>query len=147
MALDTVLLAVRPGDEGHGSRLAQTLIDIAEAAQARPQVGLVFTDEQYRATVTSLGVDDLEDVRTSELAGRHGTFGTVFERLEAAGLDFDVRLGTGPHGETIVDMAADADHAVVGGPKRSPTGKAVFGSTVQTVLFDAPCPVTYVRRE
>jgi nucleotide-binding universal stress UspA family protein len=39
------------------------------------------------------------------------------------------------------------DLLVVGGRGRSPTGKAVFGSTVETVLRRAPCPVTYVRRQ
>jgi len=41
----------------------------------------------------------------------------------------------------------DADLVVVSGRKRTPTGKAVFGSTAQTVLLDAPCPVTFVRVE
>ncbi|PSP66736.1 universal stress protein, partial [Halobacteriales archaeon QH_6_68_27] len=48
-----------------------------------------------------------------------------------------------------VGLAAetDADLVVVGGRKRSPAGKAVFGSTAQEVMLESPCPVTFVRNE
>jgi nucleotide-binding universal stress UspA family protein len=40
---------------------------------------------------------------------------------------------------------SDADYLVVGGRKRSPVGKAVFGSVTQSLLLDADVPVTLVN--
>lgn len=61
------------------------------------------------------------------------------ERLSTAG-----RVGK-PTSQ-ILDFASDLDarHLVIGGRKRSPVGKVVFGSTTQAVLLDADRPVTTV---
>lgn len=49
----------------------------------------------------------------------------------------------GDTAEEILHYAAerDARYIVVGPRKRSPTGKAVFGSTSQRILLNADCPV------
>jgi nucleotide-binding universal stress UspA family protein len=57
---------------------------------------------------------------------------------------------TGVVGDTadaILDTSesVDADTIFMSGRKRRPTGKAVFGSSVQEVMLNADCPVTYVR--
>ncbi|WP_306061662.1 universal stress protein [Natronococcus wangiae] len=55
----------------------------------------------------------------------------------------------GDPADEIVDYAADegASYLVVAGRKRSPVGKALFGSVVQSILLNASCPVVSLRVE
>lgn len=48
----------------------------------------------------------------------------------------------------ITEYAEDHNvrYLVVAGRKRSPTGKAIFGSVTQSVLLNAPCPVVSTIR-
>ena len=147
MTLETVLVAGRPGDEGNGKQLASTAIDIAKPANARVIVGQIFTDEEYETSKTSLGFDDASEVSPEQIAGQHGLFKSIVSQLDSAEVEYELRTATGPHTNSIIDLAADVDLIIVGGANRSPTGKAVFGSTTQDILLQAPCPVVFVRRE
>lgn len=149
MALETVLLAVGQGDADRTEQLAGTVVDIVGPADGAVTLAHVFTDEEFETVRDQLDYDPERTVDPDEVASRHATTRTLEEELSAAGVTHSVRGAVGPHGETIVELATDidADLIVVGGRKRSPTGKAVFGSTAQEVMLNAPCPVTYVREQ
>ncbi len=150
MALETVLLALGPGDAERVDRLAEETIDIAGPSGATVVLGHVFTEEEYARTIDSLGFDrTVEEVSPNDVAGRHATIRELEDRLDEAGVEYVVGGAVGDHGESIVGLAeeANADLVIVGGRRRSPTGKAVFGSTAQKVMLSAPCPVTFVRAD
>ena len=61
--------------------------------------------------------------------------------------DYAVTVGRiGDPTEQIVQYALekDASYVIVGGRKRTPTGKAIFGSITQSVLLEAEQPVVTV---
>lgn len=68
---------------------------------------------------------------------------TAVDILENHGIDYEVVEASGDPAEAIVHLAdsEDADLVVVGGRKRSPAGKALFGSVTQTVILSAGCSV------
>ncbi|APW97804.1 universal stress protein UspA [Halobiforma lacisalsi AJ5] len=67
----------------------------------------------------------------------------IIADLEAEGTTVEKRREHGDPAETILEVAdeIDADFIVMSGRERSPTGKALFGSVMQSVLLSADCPV------
>jgi len=149
MTLDRLLVAVGPGDDDRVGPLAATTTDIAGPAGAAVTLAHVFTEREYEDARKRLGGEPGDEVTPDSVARRHATVRALGDAFEDAGVDYDVAGRVGDHGEAIVSLAGDtdADLAVVGGRQRSPTGKAVFGSTAQTVLLSSPCPVTFVRSD
>lgn len=65
------------------------------------------------------------------------------ERLESEGFTIEVRQSSGDTTRNILQMAEelDADSISIAGRKRSPTGKALFGSVTQDVILESNRPV------
>jgi nucleotide-binding universal stress UspA family protein len=149
MAIETILLAVGEKDEPRAERLANAVIDVAGPTGASVVLAHVFTDEEYSSVLDQLDFGPSSEATPDQVANRHATIRTIGDRLSDADVQFETRGAVGDHGETIVSLAKDvgADRVVVGGRRRSPTGKAVFGSVAQKVMLSSPCPVTFVRDE
>jgi nucleotide-binding universal stress UspA family protein len=109
----------------------------------------VFTEEEYVERRDALGFDPDSEVTPDRVAERIAAVRDLGEALDAADVEYEVRGALGDSGEGIVDLAdaADADLVLVGGRTRSPTGKAVFGSTAQEVMLSASSPVLFVRAD
>lgn len=96
--------------------------------------------------MTDLGQYDVEQAEAgasqfaSELADEVlGEGDVAYEALGAVGEKADVVLAA------VEDR--DCDHVFIGGRKRSPTGKAIFGDAAQQVILNANVPVTIVTDE
>jgi nucleotide-binding universal stress UspA family protein len=148
VTIRTILLAVGPGDAERVDELAEAVTEVAAPTGATVVLAHVYTDDQYESVVGQLDFDQPPaDVDPNEVASRDKTIKELREVLRHADVDVEVRGAVGELGKTIVGLAeaVDADRVIVGGRNRSPAGTAVFGSTAQTVLLSAPCPVTFVR--
>jgi nucleotide-binding universal stress UspA family protein len=150
MAIETILLAVGPSDADRVRRLAEETVDIAGPTDADVVLLHVFTRDEYDETLSNLDFDTTaSEVSPDQVAARHRSVRTLQRSLDEADVEYAVRGAVGEHGPGIVDAAADvdADLVIVGGRRRSPAGKAVFGSTAQEVMLEAPCPVMFVRAD
>ena len=152
MAIETILLAVSSEEEERIEKIGGFAADVAGPTGATVTLAHVFTNDGYDSVKERLEFDPDDDVSPDTVARRSVAVRELTSLLDDADVDYAIRgrtVDSGAVGEGIVDLAEDidADLVVVGGRKRSPTGKAVFGSTAQEVMLEAPCPVTFVRNE
>ena len=69
------------------------------------------------------------------------------EQLAGRGISVEIYEKEGKIAETIITVAGELqpDGIVLAGRKRSPVGKAIFGSVTQKVILNADYPVTVVN--
>lgn len=101
-----------------------------------------FVDLEWTSvdeTGGSLSIDEVKSV-AKEIAQ---------EAIDEAGIEAESVGRMGDPKDAILKYASDNDarYIVVGTRKRSPTGKALFGSVSQSVLLNASVPVVTTRRE
>lgn len=147
MGLETVTVAVGPEEEGRTAELTRAVLDVAGPASATVVLLHVFSRAAYETGVEAAGYDPADPPPAHTLATRLESVDAISRALEAAGVEYRVRGEIGEVTDSVVRTveATDSELLFVGGRRRSPTGKAVFGSTVHRLMMEAPCPVTFVR--
>lgn len=143
MSLDTALVAVTDDDDQ--SALIDAVLDVAAPTGTSIVLMTAYTEDEYEATLAELDFE--AQPSTDDVARRSQPVREAATSLDDAGVDYEVRGIVGDAGEAFVQLAEviDADVLFIQGRSRSPAGKALFGSTAQTVLLNASCPVTFVR--
>jgi nucleotide-binding universal stress UspA family protein len=146
----TVVLAVSGADVDRSPALADAVADLAGPLLERIYVVNAFSPADFQSTLERLNFDPDAPPEPTTVARRTSAVRDVTDRLDAApgAPRVEIRgLVADDVGAAIVAVADEvgADRVFVGGRKRSPAGKAVFGSTAQHVLLNADAPVTFVR--
>src|SRR6056297_2527335 len=110
--------------------------------QARYVADLPAADEEVEAVLLFVFTGDSEDIpseyRQFKTADRIQSVRRARDFLEDEDVEIHVRDDSGDTTQDIIRVAddVDADAIVLGGRKRSPAGKAIFGSTTQSVILN-----------
>ncbi|WP_181693460.1 universal stress protein [Natronomonas sp. LN261] len=147
MALETLVVAVGPNDDARTEELTEAVLDVAAPTGANVVFLHVFSEQAYQAGIEEAGFDPDDPPSPDELASRLEAIDSMAAELGEADVPYGIEGRIGDEADAILEAATDVDADVlyVSGRKRSPTGKAVFGSTVHRLLMDSPCPVLFVR--
>lgn len=91
--------------------------------------------------------DEGGTIHIDEYADPPSSISKAVDSLEAEGISVEFSHRSGDPAEEIMRSARDenANQIVLSGRRRSPVGKAMFGSVVQDVILNADRPVVTVR--
>lgn len=107
----------------------------------------VVPQEDYEAHRKSLrDIPGFRDFSINQEAVSARRFAREFANSVIEDLDPDLLEPRGRVGEISDEILAEAESLdprfmVIGGRRRSPAGKAIFGNTAQRLLLNADCPV------
>lgn len=141
----TILAAIDEREES--KQVVSIAYDLADTYDDTLVVMHVIPEEDYEAHLKSLentsGFSNFS-VNQEERSAKRFVRRFVAESVDSVDTDRIEPLGR--VGEAAAEILTEADdidprYLVVGGRRRSPTGKALFGDTAQRILLNADCPV------
>lgn len=143
MPIETVSVAVRSAK--NQQPLVDAVVDVAGPTDALVVLAKAFEEDNYEQRVKELDFDN--SPTTDEVARRSRAVRSIAADLNDADIEYEIRGVIDEEDDAFVTLAKSvgSDILYVQGRDRSPAGKALFGSTAQKILLNAPCPVTYVQ--
>lgn len=138
-----VLIGVDP-EITEPSRIAEAVASLPES-ERNVEATLLNVFKEFEVTGAESGTVDSDEMFDDESFPE--AVGVIRDGLHAEGIETTAVRRHGDIAEELLAEAADrdVDLIVIGGRKRSPVGKALFGSVTQAVLLDADRPVMVVR--
>lgn len=114
-------------------------------AQADKVTKLPLDKDAVKITIVHVFSDNPRGESTSQV----GSVRHTADQLENGGYEVEIRGTGGDPSAEILDIAEeiDADLISVAGRKRSPSGKAIFGSVSQSILLQTDRPVIISGRD
>ncbi|MDG5776524.1 universal stress protein [Haloarculaceae archaeon H-GB2-1] len=144
-----ILTAVK-GDSSP-ENILRTGADLADAYDDTLYVVSVLPEEEYRKRRRDMESESDEvsyTVEDAQSSARQQAQTLVAESgIEVGDVEFRSRVGKIDTEILAIAEAIDARYVVIGGRKRTPTGKALFGSVTQRILLNADRPVVTVMQE
>lgn len=139
----TVLAAV--DDEGNSDGLLGTARRLATAFDDDLVVLHVMTDRRFNELQENRDNYFVDEATGEATDIAEAEAGSVLDGFDAV----EYRGRVGDPVESIIEAADDLDarYVVLGGRRRTPVGKVVFGSVTQSVLLNADRPVVTVMIE
>lgn len=143
------LLIAVDGDEARVAKQIETLRSLPGHDEMR--VTALYVHETVDAPADEAGRAVIESINEEidALQGLPDTVRTVTDAVEDLGIPVEVTERTGDAPQEVLAEAdeRDADAILLGARKRSPAGKALFGSVTQRVIIDGDRPVIVAGSE
>ena len=145
----TILAAV--GEKQHWDPVVATACDLATAYDDELVVLHVVPTSEFEAHLTSIrAIPEFADYSLTQEEESAANFAKRVARLTLDEGDEERVRPMGRVGDPVDEIldateTLDARYLVIGHHPRSPTSKALFGSTTQSVLLNASVPVVTVR--